>query len=354
MGKKVLIKGNEAIAEAAIRSGCKRFFGYPITPQTEVAAYMAKVLPRIGGAFVQAESEVAAINMVYGAAGSGVRCMTSSSSPGISLMTEGISYIAGAELPCLIVNIMRGGPGLGSIQPAQSDYFQATKALGHGDFRVPVLAPATVQELVDFIGEAFDIADQYRTPVMIAGDGLIGQMMEPVEFKERQGRILPQKSWAAEGRGGRGKHNVISSLYLKAEELERHNRRLQEKFRRITENEVRYELYNTEGADLILVAYGTTARICRSAITLAKEAGLKVGLVRPMTLWPFPQEAFAKTLAQTKYGYLCVEMSEGQMVEDVRLAVLGQKPVAFYGRSGGMLPDPEAILGRVKAMTGGN
>ena len=353
MTKKVLIKGNEAIAEAAIRSGCKAFYGYPITPQTEVSAYMAKQMPKFGGVFLQAESEIAAINMIYGAAGSGVRCMTSSSSPGISLKAEGISYIAGAELPCVIVNMMRGGPGLGGIQPAQSDYFQATRGIGHGDFSMPVLAPASIQEMVDCIGDAFDIADQYRTPVMVVGDGMIGQMMEPVEFKEREARELPEKTWAANGLGERKKHNVINSLYLKADELEKHNKHLQEKFRQIKEHEVRYELYNTEGADLILVAYGTTARICRSAITMAEEAGLKVGLIRPISLWPFPVEAFEKTVGDVEHGYLTVEMSEGQMVQDVQLAVLGRKPVGFYGRSGGMIPEPEAILDQIKTMAGG-
>lgn len=279
--------------------------------------------------------------------------MTSSSSPGISLMAEGISYIAGAEVPCLIVNMMRGGPGLGSIQPSQSDYFQATKALGHGDFRVPVLAPSSVQEMVDFIGDAFDIADQYRTPVLIAGDGMIGQMMEPVEFRERIGRVLPEKTWAADGMGTRTSHNVINSLYLKADELEKHNRKLQEKYRLIEQNEVRWEEYQTEKSDLILVAYGTTARICRSAIALAAEEGIRVGLIRPITLWPFPSQAFENTIGETQSGYLTVEMSEGQMVEDVRSAVLGRKPVEFYGRSGGMLPEPDAILQHIRKMTGG-
>lgn len=353
MAKKVLIKGNEAIAEAAIRSGCKAFYGYPITPQTEISAYMAKQMPKSGGVFLQAESEIAAINMIYGAAGSGVRCMTSSSSPGISLKAEGISYSAGAEVPCVIVNMMRGGPGLGSIQPAQSDYFQATRGIGHGDFSMPVLAPASIQEMVDCIGDAFEIADQYRTPVMVVGDGMIGQMMEPVEFKEREARELPEKTWAANGLGDRKKHNVINSLYLKAEELEAHNKHLQKKFRQMKENEVRYELFNTEAADVILVAYGTTARICRSAIVMAEAEGFKVGLIRPISLWPFPVEAFEKTVEHVKHGYVTVEMSEGQMVEDVKLAVLGRKPVSFYGRSGGILPEPEAILEAIKTMAGG-
>lgn len=354
MAEKVLMKGNEAIGEAAIRSGCQCFFGYPITPQTEVAAYMAKKMPKIGRVFLQAESEVAAINMIYGAAGAGVRAMTSSSSPGISLKAEGISYIAGAELPCVIINIVRGGPGLGGIQPAQSDYNQATKGLAHGDFFLPVYAPSSIQEMVDFIQEAFDVADMYRTPVMVMGDGMIGQMMEPVEFKERVQRELPVKDWAANGRGDREKHNVINSLYLKPEALEDHNLHLFKKYDAIKKNETKYELYNTENADLILVAYGTTSRICKNAIKLAKEEGINVGIIRPITLWPFPVQAFEETINNTKYGYLAVEMSMGQMVEDVKLAVLGRKPVHFFGRTGGIIPTPAEILEQIKNITGGN
>ena len=348
MSEKVLMKGNEAIGEAAIRANCQCFFGYPITPQTEVAAYMAKKMPVIGRVFLQAESEIAAINMVYGAAGTGVRCMTSSSSPGISLKAEGISYIAGAELPCLIVNMMRGGPGLGGIQPAQSDYFQATKGGSHGDFNMPVYAPSSVQEMVDLIQEAFDVADVYRTPVMILGDGMLGQMMEPVEFKEKiTTRVLPEKTWAANGKNGRATHNVVNSLFLKPEKLEEHNIHLQEKFNAIKKNEVRYEMMNTENADLILVAFGTTARICKNVIKLAKAEGVNLGLIRPITVWPYPVEAFEKTVGTTKHGYLVVEMNAGQMVEDVRLSVEGRKPVHFYGRSGGMIPVPADILKKV-------
>lgn len=354
MAEKVLMKGNEAIGEAAIRANCQGFFGYPITPQTEVAAYMSKKMPKIGRVFVQAESEVSSINMVYGAAGSGMRCMTSSSSPGISLMSEGISYIAGAELPCLIINIVRGGPGLGTIQPAQSDYFQATKGGGHGDYRMPVYAPASIQEMVDIIQDGFDIADIYRTPVMVMGDGMLGQMMEPVEFKERPKKDIPEKTWAACGLHGRKKHNVINSLYLKSEENEAHNHVLQEKYKKIEENEVRYELFNCdEEVDLILVAYGTTSRICKNVIKMAAKEGMKLGLVRPITLWPFPMEAFEKTINKTKHGYLSVEMSCGQMVEDIRLAVSGRKPVDFYGRTGGMVPLPNDILKKIKEMVGG-
>lgn len=354
MGEKVLMKGNEAIGEAAIRANCKAFFGYPITPQTEVAAYMAKKMPKIGGVFIQAESEVAAINMVYGAAGTGVRCMTSSSSPGISLKAEGISYIAGAELPCVIINIVRGGPGLGSIQAAQSDYFQATKGGGHGDFNIPVFAPASIQEMVDLIQEAFDIADIYRTPCMVMGDGMLGQMMEPVEFKERKQRQLPEKTWAANGLGERKDHNVINSLYLEAEQLETHNIQLQKKYADIKLREARYELFNCEVyCDLILVAYGTTARICENVVKTAKKEGIKLGLIRPITLWPFPVEAFENIIHRTKYGFLSVEMSCGQMVEDVRLVANGRKPVNFYGRCGGMVPNPVDILNKVKSILGG-
>lgn len=354
MGDKVLMKGNEAIGEAAIRANCKCFFGYPITPQTEVAAYMSRKMPKIGRVFLQAESEIAAINMVYGAAGSGVRSMTSSSSPGISLKQEGISYIAGAELPCVIINIVRGGPGLGTIQPAQSDYFQATKGGGHGDYNMPVFAPASIQEMVDLIQDAFDVADMYRTPCMVMGDGMLGQMMEPVEFKERAPKKLPEKTWAANGLGGRKQHNVINSLYLKPEVLEQHIIKLQEKYKEITKNETRYEMYNCDKeCDLIMVAYGTTSRICKNVVKIAAKEGIKLGLIRPITLWPFPAEAFEKTVNKTKYGYLSVEMSCGQMVEDVRLCANGRKPVEFYGRSGGMVPDPSDIFAKVKTIIGG-
>ena len=354
MGEKVLMKGNEAIGEAAIRANCQAFFGYPITPQTEVAAYMSRKMPKIGRVFIQAESEVAAINMVYGAAGSGVRSMTSSSSPGISLKQEGISYIVGAELPCVIINIVRGGPGLGTIQPAQSDYFQATRGGGHGDYYMPVYAPASIQEMVDLIQESFDVADMYRTPCMVIGDGMLGQMMEPVEFKERTPRKLPKKDWAANGLHGRDHHNVINSLYLKPDACENHNIHLQEKFNEIKGKEVRYEMYNCEeNCDVILVAYGTTSRICKNVIKMAAKDGIKLGLIRPITLWPFPTEAFEKTVNMPKHGYLSVEMSCGQMVQDVKLAVNGRQPVDFYGRTGGMVPDPQDILNKVKEIIGG-
>ncbi|MCX7779699.1 MAG: 3-methyl-2-oxobutanoate dehydrogenase subunit VorB [Negativicutes bacterium] len=345
MAEKILMKGNEAIGEAAIVAGCRRYFGYPITPQTELTEYMAKRMPQVGGVFLQAESEVAAINMVYGAAGTGVRVMTSSSSPGISLKQEGISYIAGAELPCVIVNIMRGGPGLGGIQPGQADYFQATKGGGHGDYRNIVLAPNSVQEIVDMTIQAFDLADQYRNPVMLLGDGALGQMMEPVEFKATD-TVPSIKAWAANGMRGRTQPNIINSLHLQPEKLEQHNIHLQQKYAAIQKNETRWEELYTEDADLILVAYGITSRIARSAMEKARSESYKVGLIRPQTLWPFPAAPFAK-YAKTAKAFLAVELSAGQMVEDVRLAVNGVRPVAFYGRTGGMIPSPKAVYEQI-------
>lgn len=355
MAEKVLMKGNEAIGEAAVHAGCQCFFGYPITPQTEVAAYLSRRMPKIGKVFLQAESEVAAINMIYGAAGSGVRSMTSSSSPGISLKLEGISYIAGAELPCVIVNIVRGGPGLGGIQPAQSDYFQATKGGGHGDYNLLVFAPASVQEMVDLVQEGFDKADEYRTPVMIMGDGMLGQMMEPVEFKERPAKSLPSKEdWAAPGLNGRKKHNVINSLFLKPEELEAHNQKLQAKYALIEKNEARYEMLNCDGdLDIVMVAYGITSRICKNAIKILEKEGIRAGLIRPITLWPFPKKAFNEVIDRTKHGFVSVELSCGQMVEDVKLASNGRKPVHFFGRSGGMIPTPAEVAENIKAIVGG-
>lgn len=348
---KQLMKGNEAIGEAAIQAGCRYFFGYPITPQNEVPEYMSRRLPEVGGVFLQAESEVAAINMVYGAAGTGARVMTSSSSPGISLKQEGISYIAGSELPCLIVNIVRGGPGLGGIQPAQSDYFQATKGGGHGDYHLFVFAPASVQEMVDLIMESFDIADYYRNPVMVMGDGTLGQMMEPVEFKALKKRELPPKDWATTGCAGR-KPNIINSLSLVAENLEKLNWRLQEKYEHMKEHEQRWELFQTEDAELVLVAYGTTARIAKSVVTKLREQGIKAGLVRPITLFPFPEKAFA-LLPDTVKAFLAVEMSAGQMIEDVRLATGGKAPVHFCGRTGGVIPTPAEITKIALEIMGG-
>jgi len=344
---KVLMKGNEAIAEAAVRAGCRYFFGYPITPQTELPQYLAKRMPEVDGVFLQAESEIAAINMVYGASGAGARVMTSSSSPGISLKTEGISYIAGAELPCVIVNMMRGGPGLGSIQPAQGDYFQATKGGGHGDYKLLVLAPASVQEAVDLTIEAFDLADQYRNPVMILGDGILGQMMEPVEFKLTEDKELPVKEWATTGKKGR-KKNIINSLYLQPEKLEQHVNRLADKFGEMEAKEQRAETYLAEDAEILLAAYGTTSRVCKKAVDMAREEGIKAGLFRPISLWPFPTYALQEVLANVK-GILTVEMSLGQMVEDVRLAVNGKAPVDFYGRTGGMVPTSRDVFEKIVA-----
>ena len=349
---KILMKGNEAFGRAAIQAGCHYFFGYPITLQSELPEYLSRELPKVGGAFVQAESEVAAINMVYGAGGSGTRVMTSSSSPGVALKQEGITYCAGAEVPCVVLNVMRGGPGLGTIQPSQSDYYMATKGGGNGDYRTPVFAPASVQEAVDMIIEAFDVADLYRTPVMVLADGMIGQMMEPVDFdKERKTREIPQKTWATTGTKGQRKPNVINSLYLQSEELEQHNLKLEKKYKAIEENEVQYEMYHTEDAELVFVAYGTVSRIVKTTVDQLREEGYKVGLIRPKTLWPFPKEAF-KQIPNAK-NLLVVEMSLGQMIDDVKLASECKLPVDFYGRSGGMIPSPAAIGQKAKEIIGG-
>jgi len=342
MAKKVLMKGNEAIAEAAISAGCLHYFGYPITPQTEIAEYMAKRMPQVGGLCLQAESEVAAINMTMGAAAGGSRVMTSSSSPGIALKSEGISYIAGCDLPCLIVNVQRGGPGLGGIQPSQSDYYQATRGVGHGDLRLLVLAPSSVQEMASLTAQAFDLADIYRMPAMLLADGALGQMMEPVDFSAFPKRDLPAKNWAACGHENKRAHNIVNSLYIDPQVLEdtvieRYNR-----YAQVEANEVQYEEYLTEDADIVLVAFGITARICKSAINAARAAGIKVGLLRPITLWPFPKAAISAAADKAKV-LLSVEMSMGQMVDDVRLAVNGKKPVYFYGRTGGMIPSVEDV-----------
>ena len=347
---KELWKGNEAIAEAAIRAGCDCFFGYPITPQSEVPEYMSVHLPKAGGVFVQSESEVAAINMVYGAAGAGMRAMTSSASPGISLKQEGITYLAAAELPCVIVNVMRGGPGLGTIQPGQGDYFQATRGGGNGDYRTVVLAPSNVQETADFVQEAFDIADQYRTPVVVLADGLIGQMMEPIEWRPVPRRQLPPKDWAACGKKGRSRTNVINSLFLNPEECDALNRRLTAKYAEIEKNEVRWDTAFCEDAEVLITAYGTPARIALTALELLREEGVKAGLFRPVTLWPFPERAL-RNLADEAHVkvILDVEMSStGQMLDDVRLAVEGRKPVRYLGRAGGLLPTVEEIIESAK------
>ena len=352
MSEKVLMKGNEAVAESAIRAGCRHFFGYPITPQTEVAAYFAKRMPKIGGTYLQAESEIAAINMVLGAGGSGVRAMTSSSSPGISLKTEGISYICGSDVPCVIMNIERGGPGLGGIQPSQSDYYQATKAPGHGDLHVIVLAPSGVQEMADITYNAFDLAEKYRMPCLILGDGILGQMMEPVELPEPKEISAEDKPWAACGHGNKREHNIINSLYLDPAELEQKVRARYERYAEIEKNEVRYEEYKTDDADIVITAFGATSRVAKSAINTAREMGIKAGLIRPITLWPFPKEIIAKFADKVK-AFLSVEMNMGQMVDDVRLAVNGKKPVYFFGRTGGIVPTAEEIVAELEKINGG-
>ena len=342
MADKVLMKGNEAIAEAAIVAGCRHYFGYPITPQTEVAAYMAKRMPKIGGVFLQAESEIAAINMVYGVAATGKRVMTSSSSPGISLKEEGISYIAGADLPALIVNVQRGGPGLGGIQPSQSDYFQATKGGGHGDYHLVVLAPSSVQEMAELTVRGFELADNYRMPVMILADGTMGQMMEPVSM-DFAVKAAPEKPWAVTGTKCERKHNIVNSLYLKPEELERTNFERFERYSIIKENEVMYEEYMTEDADICIAAFGITARVAKNAINEARKQGIKVGMIRPITLWPFPTKQFAQAAKHVKH-FISVELSMGQMIEDVRLAVGSNVPVTLCNRVGGMIVSPEEGL----------
>ncbi|HHX00365.1 MAG TPA: 3-methyl-2-oxobutanoate dehydrogenase subunit VorB [Acholeplasmataceae bacterium] len=350
---RVLMKGNEAIAVAAIKGGCDAFFGYPITPQNEIPEYLSKHMKANGKVFLQAESEIASINMVYGAAGAGARVMTSSSSPGIALMQEGITYLAGAELPCVIVNVMRGGPGLGGIQPAQSDYNQITRGGGNGDYNVMSYAPENLQETVDIIKGAFDTADYYRNPVMIAVDGLIGQMMEPVDLdKASQKRVMPAKDWAASG-GHTGKdRRVITSLYLDPKQLEEHNLKLYRKYQEIIKNEQKYELINVKDAEYLIVAYGTMARICRSSIEILREEGIKVGMIRPITIWPFPEKAF-KDLSKNLKEILVCELSLGQMIQDVKLSVEGRYPVSFFGRTGGMLPEPEDIVRALKKIIKG-
>jgi 2-oxoglutarate ferredoxin oxidoreductase subunit alpha len=348
VAERKLFKGNEAVAEAAVRAGCRFFFGYPITPQNEIPEYMSRRLPEVGGVFLQAESEVAAINMVYGAAGAGARVMTSSSSPGISLKQEGLSYIAGAELPCLVVNMVRGGPGLGGIQPAQSDYFQAVKGGGHGDYHLIVFGPASVQEMVDLVMGSFDIAEKYRTPVMILGDGIIGQMMEPVEFPEPLPGPFPKGDWVTDGARGRAPR-VINSLSLHADKLFERNLRIAARFEEAKKNEVRVETIACEDADVVLVAYGTTARICKSVVDRARAEGIRAGLVRPISLSPFPEKTIFD-LAARKPVFLAVEMSQGQMVEDVRLSVNGRADVRFYGTSGGVIPSASAILDKVREL----
>lgn len=351
MTDKVLMKGNEAIAEAAIAAGCRHYFGYPITPQTEVAAYMSKRMPKIGGTFLQAESEISAINMVYGVAGAGFRVMTSSSSPGISLKQEGISYIAGADLPALIVNVQRGGPGLGGIQPSQSDYFQATKGGGHGDYHLIVLAPASVQEMADLTVKAFDLADKYCMPVMLLADGTMGQMMEPVSLPAPTTEKIG-KPWAVTGTKGERKHNIINSLYLDPEKLEKTNFERFEKYKKIEENETEYEEFMTDDAEVIVVAFGIAARVSKNAVRAAREKGIKAGLIRPITLWPFPKKALFNASQKAK-AFVSVELSMGQMIEDVELAIRCSRPVYLCNRAGGMIPSPEQVLDSIVKAAGG-
>ncbi len=345
--KKVLITGNEAIAQGAIDAGCRFYAGYPITPQNELIAYMARRLPEAGGIFIQSESELAAINMIYGASAAGVRAITSSSSPGISLKQEGISYIAGAELPAVIVNVMRGGPGLGNIWPAQSDYFQATRSGGHGDYHSIVLAPSCVQEAYELMFLAFDLADKYRNPAIILGDGMLGQMMEPLEIKNKKSKIKNySKPWALTGCKGR-KPNIVKSFYMIEGDLEKFNLTLQKKYKAIQRKEERYESLFLDDAGIILVAYGSMARIAKSALHKLREKGKKVGLIRPITLWPFPQKAFSQHLRRN-VKYLVIEMSYGQMLEDVQLTVNGKSKVEFLGRSGGGVLTEEDIIRKVR------
>ena len=346
MSDKVLMKGNEAIAEAAIIAGCRHYFGYPITPQTEIAAYMAKRMPKIGGCFLQAESEVAAINMVYGVASCGLRVMTSSSSPGISLKGEGLSYLAGADLPSLVVNVQRGGPGLGGIQPSQSDYFQATKGAAHGDFHMIVLAPASVQEMADLTVHGFDLADKYRMTSMILADGTMGPMMEPVSLDLKVGEPI-EKPWATTGTKLERFHNITNSLYLDPEALEKGNFDRYKRYETIEENEVMYEEYCMEDAEICIAAFGIASRVAKNAIDEARKEGIKVGLIRPITLWPFPKKPFKKA-AEKVHTFISVELSMGQMIEDVRLATECRRPVTLVNRAGGMIPNPEQILDAIK------
>ena len=340
------MKGNEAIAEAAIQAGCRHYFGYPITPQTEIAAYMAKRMPKIGGCFLQAESEIAAINMVYGVASAGQRVMTSSSSPGISLKGEGISYLAGSDLPALIVNVQRGGPGLGGIQPSQSDYFQSTRGGGHGDYRLIVLAPSSVQEMASLTVTGFDLADKYRMPAMILADGTMGQMMEPVALEVPEQTVY-EKPWALTGTRMQRRHNIVNSLYLQPEELERTNLERFERYKTIEQNETRYDAYRMEDAEICVVAYGIAARVSKNAIDAARAKGIRAGLIRPITLWPFPS-APLKAAAEQVHTFLSVELSMGQMIEDIELSIRCKRPVQLVNRVGGMIPSPEQVLAAIE------
>ena len=346
MADKVLMKGNEAIAEAAIKAGCRHYFGYPITPQTEVAAYMSKRMPKIGGTFLQAESEVAAINMVIGVSSTGKRVMTSSSSPGVSLKSEGISYLAGCDLPALVVNVQRGGPGLGGIQPSQSDYFQATKGGSHGDYHNIVLAPASVQEMASLTIKGFELADKYRMVCMLLADGTMGQMMEPVEIDDIKPETV-EKPWALTGTDMKRKPNIVNSLYLKPDELEAKNFERFEKYRVVEENEVMYESYLMDDAEICIVAFGSTSRVAKNAINEARAKGIKVGMIRPITLWPFPKKALYEAADKCK-AFISVEMNMGQMIGDVELAIRCKRPVYLCNRTGGMIPTPEEVLAKIE------
>ncbi len=349
MSERILMCGNEAMAEAAILAGCDAYFGYPITPQNEISAYLARRMPEEGRVFIQSESELAAINMVFGASATGKRAMTSSSSPGVSLMQEGLSYMAGAELPAVVINVMRGGPGLGNIGPSQADYFQATRGGGHGDYRSIVLGPGSVQEMADCTILAFDLADQYCITVMILADGVLGQMMEPLSLEPKPRRELPAKTWALTGAKNRPQ-NIVRSLWLADGALEAHNNKLQAKYRRIQEKEVLCKEYRLDDAEIVIVAYGIAARISRSAVDKARDEGIPVGMIRPITLWPFPSELISRA-AERFPVFLTVEMSAGQMVEDVRLAVAGKAPVLLHGRPGGGLPTVDEIFDRIRQLT---
>ena len=355
MSDKVLMKGNEAIAEAAIIAGCRHYFGYPITPQTEIAAYMAKKMPKIGGTFLQAESEIAAINMVYGVAAAGLRVMTSSSSPGISLKSEGLSYLAGADLPSLVVNVQRGGPGLGGIQPSQSDYFQATRGSGHGDYHMIVLAPSSVQEMAELTVKGFELADTYRMTAMILADGTMGQMMEPVALGDLAVKPSPEKPWATTGTKLERQHNVVNSLFLSPDKLEQTNFERYKRYETIEENETMYEEYMMDDAEICIAAFGIASRVSKNAINEARKEGIKVGLIRPITLWPFPKKPFKNALKTVKQ-FISVELSMGQMIEDVRLATECKVPVTLCNRVGGMIPSPEQVLEAIRnaAKNGGN
>ena len=345
MADKVLMKGNEAIAEAAIKAGCRHYFGYPITPQTEVAAYMSKRMPKIGGTFLQAESEIAAINMVIGVSSTGKRVMTSSSSPGISLKSEGISYLAGCDLPALVVNVQRGGPGLGGIQPSQSDYWQTTKGGGHGDYHNIVLAPASVQEMASLTIKGFELADKYGMVAMILADGTMGQMMEPVEIDDIEIKTV-DKPWALTGTGCKRPHNIVNSLYLKPEELEVKNFERYEKYKAVAENETMYEEYMMDDAEICVVAFGISARVAKNAINSAREKGIKVGMIRPITLWPFPDKPLLAAADKCK-AFISVEMNMGQMIDDIKLAIECKRPVLLCNRVGGMIPTPEEVEAKI-------